>query len=109
MTLTRPGAPARAYSSLKMTCSVMDAPRPPYSAGQPRQVQPPCGQHPLPAPPHLEAERLVTRAAAASELGELADQVLLEEPADLQPERHVLGAITQIHRPGSVAKAWHPI
>ena len=41
MTLTRPGAAARAYSSLKMTCSVMVAPRPPCSTGQPRQVQPP--------------------------------------------------------------------
>ncbi len=41
MTLTRPGAAARAYSSLKMTCSVMDASRPPYSSGQPRQVHPP--------------------------------------------------------------------
>ena len=101
MTLTRPGAPARAYSSLKMTCWVMEAPRPPYSTGQPRQVQPPLGQHPLPAPAHLEAERLVARAAAASQLGELPHQVLLEEPADLQPERHVLGAVAQIHRPGA--------
>ena len=40
MTLTRPGASARTYSSLQMTCWEMDAPRPPYSAGQPKPVQP---------------------------------------------------------------------
>src|SRR5271166_1475252 len=39
-TLTRPGAPARTYSSLKITCWAILAPRPPCSAGQPRQVQP---------------------------------------------------------------------
>jgi hypothetical protein len=29
----------------------------------------------------------------------------LEEAADLVAERHVLGAVSQIHRPRSVAKA----
>ena len=39
-TLTRPGALARTYSSLKMTWWAMDAPRPPCSTGQPMQVHP---------------------------------------------------------------------
>ena len=36
---TRPGPPARAYSSKKIICSTSDAPRPPCSAGQPRPIQ----------------------------------------------------------------------
>lgn len=40
MWLTRAGASARAYSSWKAICSSMLAPRPPYSFGQPTQVQP---------------------------------------------------------------------
>jgi len=40
ITLTRPGALAFTYSSLKMTWWAMDAPLPPYSVGQPRPVQP---------------------------------------------------------------------
>src|SRR5690606_14098708 len=41
---TRPGPPARAYSSKKITCCSMEAPRPPYSVGQPTQVQPPAAR-----------------------------------------------------------------
>ncbi len=37
---TRPGPPARAYSSWKMTSSTSEAPRPPCSFGQPRPVHP---------------------------------------------------------------------
>ena len=37
---TRPGPPARAYSSKKITCSTSVTPRPPYSAGQPSPIQP---------------------------------------------------------------------
>ena len=40
MTFTRAGASARTYSSFQMTCWDMGAPRPPYSRGQPTQVQP---------------------------------------------------------------------
>ena len=40
MTLTRAGASARTYSSFQMTCWDIGAPRPPYSTGQPTQVQP---------------------------------------------------------------------
>src|SRR5690606_11217441 len=36
----RPGAPARAYSSAKITCSARLAPRPPYFSGQPIAPQP---------------------------------------------------------------------
>ncbi len=37
---SRPGPPARAYSSWKITSWISDAPRPPSSRGQPRPVQP---------------------------------------------------------------------
>ena len=70
--------------------------------GRPPEARPaPLGQHLLPAPPDLEAERLVARAATPAQLGELADQVLVEEAAHLEPERDILGAVTQIHRPGA--------
>jgi len=36
------GAFARASSSLKMACSISVAPRPPYSFGHERPVQPPA-------------------------------------------------------------------
>src|SRR5207249_4355000 len=36
--LTRAGALALTYSTLKITCSVIDAPRPPYSSGQDRPI-----------------------------------------------------------------------
>ena len=101
MTLTRPGAAARAYSSLKMTCSVMVAPAAPV-LDRPAQAGPAASrQHLLPAPAHLEAEGLVARAPAAPELGEFPHQVLLQEVADLPAERHVLGAVAQIHRRGA--------
>ena len=38
--LTRPGAPARQYSSSKISHSVREASRPPYSAGQFTTAQP---------------------------------------------------------------------
>ncbi len=38
---TRPGAPARAYSSWKMTCWRHGRPRPPSATGQPSPIQPP--------------------------------------------------------------------
>ena len=41
MTLIGSGAWARAASSLKMTCSVSVAPRPPYSLGHDSPAQPP--------------------------------------------------------------------
>ena len=85
------------------------APRPPYSAGHPRQVHPPSASTFSQRRRTLEAERLVTRAAPAPELGELAHQVLVEEAADLLAEGHVLGPVSQIHRPWSVAKAQHMI
>ena len=62
------------------------------------------GQHLLPAQTHVEAVGLVARAAPPPELGELADQVLVQETPYFLAERHVLGAVSQIHRPGSVAK-----
>ena len=37
---SRPGAPARAYSSNAITCCISVAPRPPYSRGQPIPSQP---------------------------------------------------------------------
>ncbi len=58
-------------------------------------------QHLLPAPAHLEAEGLVARAAPAPQLGELPDQMLGQEAPDLLAERHVLGAVAQIHRRGA--------
>jgi len=35
------GAPARAYSSYQITCSIKLAPRPPYSRGHETPAQPP--------------------------------------------------------------------
>ena len=104
MTSTRPGASARAYSSFKMTCSVDG--RPPAAAlDGPAQTGPtPVGEHLLPATPDLEARRLVARATPTTKSRELPHQVLVEKGADLPAERHVLGAVSQIHRPGSVAK-----
>ena len=66
----------------------------------------PARRRPAPAPSAggLEAEGLVARAAAAAELGELAHQVVGQETADLRAERRVLGAVSQVHRPGSVAE-----
>src|SRR5690606_9520332 len=37
---SRPGPPARAYSSCQITCWISDAPRPPASRGQPSPIQP---------------------------------------------------------------------
>ena len=62
------------------------------------------GQDLFPTAADLESERLVARTASALELGELSDDVLVQEPPHLGAERHVLRAVAQIHRPGSVAK-----
>ena len=75
---------------------------PPTVLDRPAQAGPAApGQHLLPAPTHLEAEGLVARAAPAAELRELAHQVLLQEGPDFLTERHVLGAVAQIHRRGA--------
>ena len=101
MTLTRPGAAGPGVLLVEddllghggAPAAVLDGP------AQAGPAAP--GQHLLPAPAHLEAEGLVARAAPAPELGELPDQVLLEEGADLLAERHVLGAVAQVHRRGA--------
>ena len=53
---SRAGAPARAYSSGKITCSASVAPRPPYSRGQPSTLQP-ARRAPLPRAPTLLGPR----------------------------------------------------
>ena len=99
-TLTRPGALARTYSSLKMTWWAMDAPRPPYSTGQPMQVQPPAASTFSHSQPGLEPEGLVPRPAPATQGGELPDHVVGQPGADLLAEGLVLGSVSKVHGGG---------
>ena len=55
---------------------------------------------PSPTQPHLEAEGLVARAAAAAERGELAHHVVGQPVADLLAEGLVLGSVSQVHGAG---------
>src|SRR5579872_4266342 len=50
--LTSCAAPLRAYSALKMATSTIDAPRPPYSAGQLMPTQPASASPACQARPH---------------------------------------------------------
>ena len=59
------------------------------------------GQDLLPPAADLEAKCLVARASSAPEFGELSDDVLVQEAPHFGTERHVLGAVAQIHRPGA--------
>ena len=96
-TLTRPGAWARTYSSLKMTWWAMEAPRPPCSTGHPMPVHPSGGQHPLPLQPGLESEGLVTRTTPSAQRRELADHMVRQPGADLLAEGLVLGSVSEVH------------
>ena len=95
--LTRPGALAFTYSSLKITWWAMEAPRPPNSTGQPRHGPAAGGQHLLPLEADLEPERLVARAAASAQGGELADHVVGQPGLDLVAEGLVLGSVSKVH------------
>ena len=103
MTLTRPGAAARVYSSLKMTCSVMEAPRPPCSVGQPRQVQPPSAST-FSQRSGSRTRRSRRPSPLGRQLGQLPHQVLGQKGPDLVAERHVLGAVSQVHSPSRLPK-----
>ena len=96
--LTRAGASARAYSSWKITCCHRLSPRPPYSFGQPTQVQPCSASSRFHS--SRSSNRLVVAAGTAetAQLGPLAGQVLAQPAPDLCAEGLVLGRVAQVHR-----------
>ena len=82
----RPGPPARAYSSWKMTSWLIGSPRPPCSVGQPTHVHRDRGEVTLPLHALRDEHVLVAGAAADAELGELAGEVRRHPVADLGAE-----------------------
>ena len=82
----RAGAAARAYSSWKMTCCSSVAPRPPCSAGQPRQVQPAAARCRFQASRSAALLVLAARAAGAAQARELAGQAGFQPVADALAE-----------------------
>ena len=101
MTETRPGAAARAYSSLKMTCWVMVAPRPPCSTGHPRQVHPPSARtfshRRRTSKPKVSSPEPPRPPSSANSPTRFSSR----KPPHFGAERHVLRAVAQIHRPGA--------
>ena len=106
MTLTRAGASARTYSSFQMTCWDMGAPRPPYSTGQPTQVQPSSPSLRSQASAEVPALVLQSGPAQAPGFGELPGEVGLEPAARLGAEGGVLGAVVEVHGWVSVQAPW---
>ncbi len=100
-TLTRPGALARTYSSLKITWWAMEAPRPPCSTGQPMPVQPSA------ASTFSHSSRVSNPKVSSPEPprppegGELADHVVGQPGPDLLAEGLVLGSVSEVHGGGS--------
>src|SRR5262245_41002295 len=87
MWLSRPGPPARAYSSKKMTWRATLAPPPPCSTGQPSPIQ-----LALPLDAQLDLLVLAPGTAGADERGELAGEVVGEPLPHLVAEGLVVHA-----------------
>ena len=75
----------------------MEAPRPPYSVGQPGPGPPPSASTFSQREPHLEAECLVPRAAPATQSANSPTRRSSRNCADLGAERRVFQAVAQVH------------
>ncbi len=98
--LIRAGAPALAYSSLKITCSTIAGAAAAVLL-RPRHPEPAVpAQQALPLDAQVPAD-LAEQPVAGAELGVLTDQVLTQPRAHLVAERRLGGSVAKVHRAGS--------
>ena len=100
-----PGAPARCISSANTTCSMMPAPRPPYSCGPRDRGVAGIGERAVPPAELLEPVGRHVHREAGALAAELVGELVVEPGPELLAERLGLGRVGEVHQASTPPRA----